>query len=181
VRTSTVGPLSLSIICLSLSFVGHAHAQQKGDVGRQIERQLLNNLSNAITPQPNAPYQNQPLNPYQAQQGYAPQPRYQPQAAPGYYPQGGGYQQPQPGYYSQQQPQENPYLQRQPQQGYYPQQPQQGYYPQRQPQYPAAARRYQLPAHYAGTAPGMIIPYGAANYVVNTDGTMSPYGGSVVR
>ena len=162
-RTRSAWMLILSATLLPLTFVGPAHAQRRGNVGQQIERQLLNNLGNTVTGQPNNPYQNQPYTPYQGQQGGYGQPGYQPQVGPDYYQQGGrGYQQPQQGYYPQQQPQ----------QGYYPQQqPQQRYYPQQQP---AAAQRYQLPTQYAGTAPGSTVAYGGANYVVNADGTMSP-------
>ena len=80
----------------------------------------------------------------------------------GYYPQGGPVQQPQQGYYQT------------PGQGYY-QTPQQGYY--RQPQQPATGpapgQRYQIPAQFAGTAPGSVIAYGGADYVVGNDGTMT--------
>ena len=178
-RTRFARILGLSATLLPPTFVGPAHAQQRGNVGQQIERQLLNNLGNAVMGQPNPPAPNPPYGPYQGQQGGYGQPGYQPQGGPGYYQPGGlGYQQPQPGYYPQPQP---GYYPQQPQQGYYPQQqPQQGYYPQQQPQqgyYAAAAGRGPAlsPAdavrrHRAGTA----ISYGGANYVVNADGTMSP-------
>jgi len=39
------------------------------------------------------------------------------------------------------------------------------------------AQRYYVPAEYAGTPAGSVINYGGINYVVNGDGTMSPYGG----
>jgi|GEM_PF-6148446 len=42
-----------------------------------------------------------------------------------------------------------------------------------------AVTRYQVPAEYVGTAPGYVINYGGANYITNTDGTMSPYSGPV--
>jgi len=149
--------LGLSATLLPLTIVGPAHAQQRANVGQQVERQILNNLGNSITGQPNYSYQNQAYNPYQYQQGGYGQPGYQPQWGPRYYQR--GYQQPVQGYYPQQR------------QAYYPQQqPQRGYYPQQ----PAAAQRYQLPAQYAGTAPGTTIAYGGASYVVNPDGTMSP-------
>jgi hypothetical protein len=94
-RTRSAWVLSLSATLLPLTFVGLAHAQQRGNVGQQIERQLLNNLGNTVTGQPNNPYQNQPYNPYQGQPGGYGQPGYQPQGGPGYYQQGGrGYQQP---------------------------------------------------------------------------------------
>jgi hypothetical protein len=40
---------------------------------------------------------------------------------------------------------------------------------------PAAnAMRYQLPPQFAGSAPGSMVSYNGANYVVNADRTMSP-------
>jgi len=40
---------------------------------------------------------------------------------------------------------------------------------------PAAnAVRYQIPAQFAGSAPGTTVNYGGANYVINNDNTMSP-------
>jgi len=174
--TRSAGMLSLSVTLLSLTFVGSAHAQQRGNVGQQIERQLLNNLGNAVAGQPNNSYQNQPNNPYQGQQGGYGQPGYQ--------------QQPQQGYYPQQQPQQGYYPQQQPQQGYYAQQPATS---QRYPtptQYtgtagPAQPRantmRYQIPAQYAASAPGSTIIYGGVYYVINNDNTMSPYSGAIAR
>ena len=169
-RTRSARMISLSATLLPLMFMGPAHAQQRGNAGQQFERRLLNNLENAVTGQPNNPYQNQPYTTYPGQQGGYAQPGYQPQGGTGYYQQGGrGYQQPQQGYYPQQQPAYYP--QQQPQPGTYPQQqPQSGYYPQQ----PAASPRYQLPAQYAGTATGTAVFYGGQNYVINADRTMSP-------
>ncbi len=170
-RIRTIGMSGLATTLLGLTFVAPAHAQRANNVGQQIERQLLNNVSSSITGQPSYGYPNQPNNAYPGMQGGYAQPGY-PQRGPGYYPQGAaGYQQPQQGYYPQQQPQQGYYPQQQPQQNYYAQQPpQRGYYPQQ----PATAPRYQLPAQYAGAAPGSPVSYGGANYVVNADGTMSP-------
>ena len=189
-RTRFARILGLSATLLPATFVVPALAQQRGNVGQQIERQLLNNLGNAVAGQPNTPAPNPPYGPYPGQQGGYGQPGYQPQGGPGYYQPGGlGYQQPQPGYspqpgydpqqprpgYYPQQPQQGYYPQQQPQQGYYPpQQPPQGYYPPQQPQQPAMAQRYRLPTQYAGATPGTAISYGGANYVVNADGTISP-------
>ena len=33
---------------------------------------------------------------------------------------------------------------------------------------------YQIPAQFAGSAPGSTIAYGGVNYVINNDNTMSP-------
>jgi hypothetical protein len=37
-----------------------------------------------------------------------------------------------------------------------------------------SATRYQVPAQFAGSAPGTTVNYGGTNYTVNADGTMSP-------
>jgi hypothetical protein len=34
--------------------------------------------------------------------------------------------------------------------------------------------RYQVPAQFATSAPGTAVTYGGANYVINSDNTMSP-------
>jgi hypothetical protein len=157
--------IGLSATLLSLTFVGGAGAQNVNS-GQRLERQMMNNVGNLINgtqpnyPNPNYPAPTQPYyNPSQIPQaGYA-MPGYQPQAGPSYYPLGGSaYQRPQPGYYQRPQP------------GYYqqPQQPASG---------PAWAQRYQLPAQYAGTAPGSVVSYGGANYIVGNDGTMTAYSG----
>jgi hypothetical protein len=164
-KTRSAGMLVLSATLLPLTIVGPAHAQQRGNVGQQVERQFMNSLGNTITGQPNYSYQNQPYNPYQGQRGMYGQPNYQPQWGSSYYQR--GYQQPVQGYYPQQR------------QAYYPQQqPQQGYYSRQQP---AAAQRYLLPAQYAGTTPGSTINYGGASYVVNPDGTMRPATASMAQ
>jgi len=158
--------IGLSATLLSLTFVGGAGAQDVNR-GRRLERQMMNNVGNLINgtqpnyPNPNYPAPTQPYyNPSQIPQaGYA-MPGYQPQAGPSYYPQGGSaYQRSQPGYYQRPQP------------GYYqrPQQPASG---------PALAQRYQLPAQFAGTAPGSVVSYGGANYIVGNDGTMTAYSGT---
>jgi hypothetical protein len=173
--------IGLSATLLSLTFVGGAGAQDVNR-GRRLERQMMNNVGNLINgtqpnyPNPNYPAPTQPYyNPSQIPQaGYA-MPGYQPQAGPSYYPQGGSvYQQPQQAYY--QRPQ--PYYYQQPQQAYY-QRPQPYYYqqPQQPVSGPALAQRYQLPAQFAGTAPGSVVSYGGANYIVGNDGTMTAYSG----
>jgi hypothetical protein len=166
--------IGLSATLLSLTFVGAARAQNVNR-GRGLERQMMNDVGTLINgtqpnyPNPNYPAPTQPYyNPSQGPQaGYA-MPGYQPQAGPTYYPQGGSvYQQPQPGYYQRPQP------------GYY-QRPQPGYYqrPQQPASGPALAQRYQLPAQFAGTAPGSVVSYGGANYIVGNDGTMTAYSGT---
>jgi len=169
-RIRIIAMFGLTAALLSLTFVSPAHAQRGNNVGQQMERQLMNNLGSSISGQPNYPYPNQSYNAYQGIQGGYGQSGYPMQRGPGYFPQGTqGYQQPyRSGSYTQQS-----YYPQQPQTGYYPQQqPQQGYYPQQ----PATTQRYQLPAQFAGTAPGSSISYGGVNYVVNVDGTMSPGG-----
>ncbi|MCA1684418.1 MAG: hypothetical protein LC745_00225, partial [Planctomycetia bacterium] len=87
-RTRSARMLSLSMSLLPLTFAEPAHAQSRGNVGQQIERQLLNNLGNTVTGQPNNPYQNPSYNPYQQGQpgGYG-TPGYPTQMGPGYFPQ----------------------------------------------------------------------------------------------
>jgi hypothetical protein len=157
--------IGLSATLLSLTFVGGAGAQDVNR-GRRLERQMMNNVGNLINgAQPNYPNPNYPAptQPYYnrsqiPQAGYA-MPGYQPQAGPSYYPQGGSvYQQPQQAYYQRPQP-------------YYYQQPQQPV------SGPALAQRYQLPAQFGGAAPGSVVSYGGANYLVGNDGTMSAYSG----
>jgi len=154
--------IGLSATLLSLTFVGGARAQNVNR-GRGLERQMMNDVGTLINgtrpnyPNPNYPAPTQPYyNPSQGPQGGYAMPGYQPQAGPAYYPQGGPvYQQPQPGYNQR-------YYQR-------PQQPASG---------PAVAQRYQLPAQFAGTAPGSVVSYGGANYIVGNDGTMTAYSGT---
>ena len=185
--------IGLSATTLCLTSVGIAKAQNVNR-GQQLERQILNGVGNMLTnPQPNYGNPNYPTQGPRA--GYG-NPGYQPQPGPGYYqqpqqgyyqqqPQQGYYQQPQQGYY-QQQPQQG-YYQQQPQQGYYQQQPQQGYQPPPQQGYQqpasgrAVAQRYQIPAEYAGTAPGYVITYGGRNYLTGSDGTMTLYSSPVAR
>ena len=102
-RTRFARMLGLSAALLPAAFVVPAHAQQRGNVGQQIERQLLNDLGNAVMGQPNPPAPNPPYGPYPGQQGGYGQPGYQPQGGPGYYQPGGLGSQPPPqqGYYPQ--------------------------------------------------------------------------------
>lgn len=177
-RTQPLFTFGLSATLLSMTFVGPAHAQRGNNVGQQIERQLLNNVGNQLTGQPNYSYGNQPYNPYLGGQGGYGQPGYYPrQGAPFYQqPYRQGYV-PQQGYGPQGYGPQQGYGQ---QQGYGPQGyvPQQGYYAPQPTQQPVTtAQRYQIPAQYAGAAPGSSVSYGGANYVINTDNTMSPYTG----
>jgi len=161
-RTRSSWTFGILSTLLSLTFVGVAQAQN-ATRGQQLERQIMNDVGNAISGrQPNYPSPNPPspslpyYNPSQGPQpGYA-MPGSQPQVGRGYYPQGGaGYQQFQQGYY---------------------QQPQRGYY-QQSASGSSMAQRYQLPAQFAGAAPGSVVSYGGASYLIGNDGTMTAYSG----
>jgi hypothetical protein len=142
-RTRSALFLGLSACLLTLTT--SAQAQQRANVGQQVQQQLLNNLTNRALGQPTnaypnqgyGPYQNQVTRPYQVQRPVYGQNGYQPPYGQGYGQP--GYQQSRPGLFGQQ-----------------------------------ATQRYQLPAQYNGQAPGSNLTYGGANYVVNRDGTMSP-------
>ena len=168
-RTRSLLALGVSATLLSLSVGGVARAHSGGNVGRQIERQLQNNVGNMITgSQPNY-YQNQ----YYGQN----QPFYGPNQGPrpGYGWPGSPYQGGTPGYY--QQPRYNSY--------------QPGQYVRTQPTYDrqlqpttyvaTPVQRYQIPAQYAGTPAGYVITYGGRTYLSGSDGTMTPYSGPVAR
>jgi len=96
----------------------------------------------------------------------------------GYYQPGAYYGDNNQGYY---QPQPTgAYYQPQPTGAYYQPQPTGAYYqPQQQVTGPIAGQAYQVPAEYANTAPGYVITYGGANYLVGDGGTMTPYSGPV--
>jgi hypothetical protein len=133
-----------------------AQAQRQGNMGQQIQRQFVNNLTNSLTGQPNYPYQYQGYNGYQVQPwGYG---------RP-------GYQQPMPNSYPQYQPYQQSPLNTYSQRMLDTRVQQQNYVPQQTVQ----TQRYQLPAQYNGTAQGTVVSYGGANYIVNADGTMSPW------
>lgn len=134
---------------LSTCVLNSADAQQRTNVGQQVQQQLLNNLQNRALGQPTYPN-------------------------PGYTPYQNPYQNPNPGYYPNQ---ANSYQANRPYQAQRPVYGQNGYQPTQgyaQPGYAQGAQRYQLPAQFGGSAPGSQVNYGGANYVVNQDGTMSP-------
>ena len=155
-RTRSALFLGLSASVLGLT--SPAFAQQKPNVGQQIQQQLLNNLENRVLGQPNNAYPNQTYSP-QPNQTYSP---YQNQTYSPYQNQA-----------------TRPYEVQRPaygQNGYQPR-PGQGYsQPGYRHGYPGqpATQRYQLPAQYRGYGPGSSLSYGGTNYVVNHDGTMSP-------
>lgn len=164
-RTRSLLALGVSATLLSLSAGDVARAQSGGNLGRQIETQLRNNVGNMITgSQPNS-YQNQ----YYGRN----QPYYGPNSGYGW--PGSPYQGGAPGYY--QQPRYNsyqpsPFVRTQPS---YDRQLQETTY------IASPTQRYQVPAQYAGTPAGYVITYGGRTYLTGSDGTMTPYSGPVAR
>lgn len=160
--------LQFGLVAVALPFVAadRAHAQQRGNLGQQLERQVMYNLGNSLTGQPPAGYGNG--------YGYSPYPN-----GPYGYPDGPytySAMRPawgQPGYLPP--PQQQQPWQAAPQPGmaaYGPARPGPGIRP--------GARRFQLPAQFNGQAAGSAVAYGGANYIVNGDGTMSPAPGPMV-
>jgi hypothetical protein len=141
----------LSTALMSLTLVGAARAQAPVNPGRQIEGQVINNVSGAVTGQPAT------VAPGQAgvvpgQAGVVPgqAPGYVAPTTPGQALQG---------------------MQRQAINNATNAVTGQPGYTQSQTN---SAMRYQLPQQYAASAPGTTVSYGGANYIVNADGTMSP-------
>ncbi|HEY2154041.1 MAG TPA: hypothetical protein VGH33_00325 [Isosphaeraceae bacterium] len=149
-KTRSARVLGVSVALLSLTLVGLARAQAPANPGRQLEGQIVNSVGNAVTGQPTAVAPGQP--------GALPG---QAGALPG---QAGGFG--------------VPATPRQALQGMERQainnatgtitgQP--GYMPSQA----GSAARYQLPPQFARSAPGTMVNYGGASYLINADRTMS--------